>query len=156
MDARIAEGRAVADPLGGRSGPVACQRVHASRVLQPQPTEIRPRLFVVKQPIPGLLLSNCLRAGIVGLCKTLSQEFAPYGITVNNAGMVINRTAVQGSGGNGILAGPSALIHIGASSVAANSLGGFAYNGGQVLSYGDNKLKGNGIDNAPSGTLALQ
>lgn len=38
----------------------------------------------VKQPIPGLLLSNTLRAGIVGLCKTLSQEFAPYGITVNN------------------------------------------------------------------------
>jgi 3-oxoacyl-[acyl-carrier protein] reductase len=38
----------------------------------------------VKQPIPGLLLSNTVRAGIVGLCKTLSQEFAPYGITVNN------------------------------------------------------------------------
>ena len=37
-----------------------------------------------KQPIPGLLLSNTLRAGILGLCKTLSQEFAPYGITVNN------------------------------------------------------------------------
>ena len=37
-----------------------------------------------KQPIPGLLLSNTFRAGIVGLCKTLSQEFAPYGITVNN------------------------------------------------------------------------
>lgn len=38
----------------------------------------------VKQPIPNLLLSNTYRAGIVGLCKTLSQEFAPYGITVNN------------------------------------------------------------------------
>lgn len=38
----------------------------------------------VRQPIPGLLLSNTIRAGIVGLCKTLSQEFAPYGITVNN------------------------------------------------------------------------
>ena len=37
-----------------------------------------------RQPIPGLLLSNTLRAGIVGLLKTLSQEFAPYGITVNN------------------------------------------------------------------------
>src|SRR5260221_7498003 len=36
------------------------------------------------KPIPGLLLSNSLRAGIVGLCKTLSQEFASYGITVNN------------------------------------------------------------------------
>lgn len=38
----------------------------------------------VKQPIAGLLLSNTIRAGVVGLLKTLSQEFAPYGITVNN------------------------------------------------------------------------
>ncbi|HZT41743.1 MAG TPA: SDR family oxidoreductase [Chthonomonadaceae bacterium] len=38
----------------------------------------------VKQPIPGLLLSNTIRAGVVGLCKTLSQELARYGITVNN------------------------------------------------------------------------
>ena len=38
----------------------------------------------VKQPIPGLLLSNTFRAGLLGLLKTLSQEFAPYGITVNN------------------------------------------------------------------------
>ena len=37
-----------------------------------------------RQPIPNLLLSNTLRAGIIGLCKTLSQEFAPYNITVNN------------------------------------------------------------------------
>ncbi|CCW35434.1 dehydrogenase of unknown specificity, short-chain alcohol dehydrogenase like [Chthonomonas calidirosea] len=40
----------------------------------------------VRQPIPGLLLSNTLRTGVVGLCKTLAQELAPYGITVNNVG----------------------------------------------------------------------
>jgi 3-oxoacyl-[acyl-carrier protein] reductase len=38
----------------------------------------------VKQPIAGLLLSNALRPGIVGLAKTLSVELAPYQITVNN------------------------------------------------------------------------
>jgi 3-oxoacyl-[acyl-carrier protein] reductase len=38
----------------------------------------------VKQPIAGLLLSNALRPGIVGLAKTLSVELAPYHITVNN------------------------------------------------------------------------
>ncbi|MDE2127001.1 MAG: SDR family oxidoreductase [Armatimonadetes bacterium] len=38
----------------------------------------------VRQPIPGLLLSNTIRPGIAGLCKTLSQELAEYGITVNN------------------------------------------------------------------------
>ncbi|BAS28846.1 SDR family oxidoreductase [Limnochorda pilosa] len=31
----------------------------------------------VKQPIPGLLLSNAFRPAIVGLAKTLSQELAP-------------------------------------------------------------------------------
>ncbi len=38
----------------------------------------------VKQPIQGLLLSNALRPGVVGLAKTLSVELAPYQITVNN------------------------------------------------------------------------
>ncbi len=38
----------------------------------------------VKQPIDNLLLSNALRAGVVGLAKTLSNQFAGDGITVNN------------------------------------------------------------------------
>ncbi len=38
----------------------------------------------VRQPIPGLILSNAIRAGVVGLAKTLSLELAPFGITVNN------------------------------------------------------------------------
>lgn len=37
----------------------------------------------IKEPIPGLILSNTFRTGIVGLSKTLSQEFAPYNILVN-------------------------------------------------------------------------
>lgn len=38
----------------------------------------------VKQPIPGLLLSNALRAAVVGMAKTLASELAPHGILVNN------------------------------------------------------------------------
>ena len=38
----------------------------------------------VKQPIEGLILSNTIRIGVVGLAKTLSQELAPGNITVNN------------------------------------------------------------------------
>ena len=38
----------------------------------------------VKQPIDGLLLSNAIRSGVVGLAKTLSLELAPDTITVNN------------------------------------------------------------------------
>ena len=37
----------------------------------------------VKQPIPNLVLSNALRAGIWGLAKTLARELAPFGILVN-------------------------------------------------------------------------
>jgi 3-oxoacyl-[acyl-carrier protein] reductase len=37
----------------------------------------------VKQPIPNLILSNSLRAAVTGLCKTLSDELATDGITVN-------------------------------------------------------------------------
>jgi 3-oxoacyl-[acyl-carrier protein] reductase len=37
----------------------------------------------VKQPITNLILSNSLRAGVAGLSKTLADELAPDGITVN-------------------------------------------------------------------------
>lgn len=38
----------------------------------------------VKQPIDGLILSNTVRSGVIGLAKTLSNELATYNITVNN------------------------------------------------------------------------
>jgi 3-oxoacyl-[acyl-carrier protein] reductase len=37
----------------------------------------------IKQPIPNLVLSNALRAGVWGLAKTLSRELAADGILVN-------------------------------------------------------------------------
>jgi len=38
----------------------------------------------VKQPIDGLILSNTVRSGVIGMAKTLSNELATYNITVNN------------------------------------------------------------------------
>lgn len=40
--------------------------------------------FTVKQPIENLILSNSVRAGLVGMMKTLAREVAEKGITVNN------------------------------------------------------------------------
>lgn len=37
----------------------------------------------VKEPIPNLILSNSLRAGVTGLARTLSREVARDGVTVN-------------------------------------------------------------------------
>ena len=40
--------------------------------------------IAVKQPVDGLLLSNSLRAGLTGFARTLANEVAAEGITVNN------------------------------------------------------------------------
>ncbi len=37
----------------------------------------------VKQPIPGLILSNTARTGLWGFSKTIARELAPHGILVN-------------------------------------------------------------------------
>ena len=40
--------------------------------------------IAVKQPIANLMLSNSLRAAVTGFARTLANELAPDGITVNN------------------------------------------------------------------------
>lgn len=39
--------------------------------------------IAAKQPIEGLMLSNSLRAAVIGFARTLASEVAPFGITVN-------------------------------------------------------------------------
>jgi 3-oxoacyl-[acyl-carrier protein] reductase len=40
--------------------------------------------ITVKQPVENLMLSNSLRAAVTGFARTLANEVAIYGITVNN------------------------------------------------------------------------
>ena len=40
--------------------------------------------IAVKQPVENLILSNSLRAGVTGFARTLANEVAAAGITVNN------------------------------------------------------------------------
>jgi len=40
--------------------------------------------IAVKQPVDGLILSNTARTGVIGLAKTLSNEYASYNILINN------------------------------------------------------------------------
>lgn len=42
--------------------------------------------ITVRQPVPDLIYSNAVRAGVLGLIKSLSNEFGKDGITVNNVG----------------------------------------------------------------------
>lgn len=40
--------------------------------------------IAVKQPVEGLILSNSIRGAVTGFARTLANEVAPFGITVNN------------------------------------------------------------------------
>ena len=40
--------------------------------------------IAAKQPIDGLMLSNSLRAAVIGFARTLASEVAPFNVTVNN------------------------------------------------------------------------
>lgn len=40
--------------------------------------------ITVKQPVENLILSNSIRAAVTGFARTIANEAAPYGVTVNN------------------------------------------------------------------------
>ncbi|MGQ0703079.1 MAG: SDR family oxidoreductase [Gemmatimonadales bacterium] len=40
--------------------------------------------IAAKQPVENLMLSNSIRAAVIGFARTLANEVAPFGITVNN------------------------------------------------------------------------
>lgn len=42
--------------------------------------------YTVKQPVPELVLSNTIRAGVMGLVRSLAGQFGRDGVTVNNVG----------------------------------------------------------------------
>jgi 3-oxoacyl-[acyl-carrier protein] reductase len=48
--------------------------------------------IAVKQPVTDLILSNSVRAGVVGLVKSLANEFGKDGILVNNVGPGLTAT----------------------------------------------------------------
>jgi 3-oxoacyl-[acyl-carrier protein] reductase len=49
--------------------------------------------IAVKQPVDNLILSNSVRAAVTGFARTLANEVAPHGITVNNVMPGFTRTA---------------------------------------------------------------
>lgn len=75
--------------------------VHFARAVIPGMQKQRWGRFItltslsVKQPIPNLVLSNTLRAGLMGLVKTMSNEFARDNVLINNVGPGFTATARQ-------------------------------------------------------------
>jgi 3-oxoacyl-[acyl-carrier protein] reductase len=67
--------------------------------------------MTVKQPKPGLIVSNTMRPAIVGFAKTISQTLASHNVTVNNVAPGYTRTerlnelAEHIAGGSGDIGG---------------------------------------------------
>lgn len=59
--------------------------------------------ITVRQPLDNLILSNTARAGATGFLKTLANQVAPEGITVNSIQPGLHRTARLGALGVGAL-----------------------------------------------------
>jgi 3-oxoacyl-[acyl-carrier protein] reductase len=92
--------------------------------------------ITTKQPVPDLVLSNAVRAGVVGLVKSLANEFGKDGILVNNVGpgftatdrlkqLAASRSAAQGTSEKEIFAawaGDAALQRLGEPKEVADTI----------------------------------
>jgi 3-oxoacyl-[acyl-carrier protein] reductase len=64
--------------------------VNLTRAVLPQMKErgfgriVNVTSIAVKQPVDGLILSNSIRAAVTGFARTLANEVAAHGVTVNN------------------------------------------------------------------------
>lgn len=72
--------------LNLRSAIVFCQAVLPHMRQQKWGRIVTLTSYTVKQPVPELILSNTIRAGIMGLVRSLAGQFGRDGITVNNVG----------------------------------------------------------------------
>jgi 3-oxoacyl-[acyl-carrier protein] reductase len=72
--------------LNLRSAIVFCQAVLPWMQQQRWGRIVTLTSYTVKQPVPELVLSNTIRAGIMGLVRSLAGQFGRDGITVNNVG----------------------------------------------------------------------
>jgi 3-oxoacyl-[acyl-carrier protein] reductase len=100
----------------------------------------------VKQPIDGLLLSNTVRAGLTGWAKTLSNEVAADGVTVNNvapgwtlterqAEVAESRGRAQGKTADEMIAGWAAQVPSGRMASAEEIAAAVAFLASERASY---------------------
>ena len=93
-----------------------------------------------------------------GVSLTLTDTLAGnnnYGIGASAAAVMVRSSTVSNNA-IGITADQAAIVRVGQSTATANGTGWQAINGGQVVSYGNNNVSGNGTDGAATGTASLQ
>jgi hypothetical protein len=71
--------------------------------------------------------------------------------------LMVRDSAIANNNGTGISAqGSPAFIQITRSTITGNGTGFGTISGGQIVSFGDNSLAGNGTDGIPTSTISLQ
>lgn len=70
--------------LNLRSAIAFCQQIIPSMIERKWGRIIFLTSISVKQPLDNLILSNSIRLAIIGLAKSLSNEFSKYGILINS------------------------------------------------------------------------
>lgn len=79
--------------------------------------------IAAKQPVEGLMLSNSLRAAVIGFARTLATEVAPFGVTVNNLLPGYTRTERVEQLARASSAGPGAALSKWESEIPMGRLG---------------------------------
>jgi hypothetical protein len=127
----------------------------------------------------ALHVRNCLIRGFRGNASSLGIDIQATGLsrifiadttlaanrggiqvkpnTVEKVIAFLDRVQIDGNSGTGVNAdGSTAWIRINASTVANNGIGLNAVNAGNLVSFGNNAISGNGVNGAPTSTQALK
>jgi hypothetical protein len=141
-----------------------------------QPTA-NSRLFVrdtyVHHTFNGLLVGQTVRASVdgfrsehnqVGIQGTQSAKIHirnsvlsinAFGVVANDTTrtMVRSTTLGQNADSGVYVSGPGVVVRLGNNTIAGNTIGMRAPNGGQIISFGNNHVHGNVFEGAPTSTI---
>jgi hypothetical protein len=112
----------------------------------------------------GIRATGVLGTGpaIVHVRNSVATQNFVDGIRADIAGsavisVTVDRTSSTLNGGNGVAAtGANTFVLLGRSTAISNTTGLAPTGGGNIFSYKNNHLTGNGADGAPTGVLALK
>jgi hypothetical protein len=102
----------------------------------------------------GLAVTNGARAMVVHSSATSNTAMGFYADT--GATLDVDDSIAFGNGNTGIMALTGGTVRLSNTTVTNNATGLHSGFGSNILSYGSNRIAGNGTDNAPSGTLGVQ
>jgi hypothetical protein len=111
---------------------------------------------LLKQNTFGLRVENNARATVSDSTVSGNQIFGIHAITAGpNAASVILERVIVSNNTTGVQAEGSGLasVRLSEATVVSNSVGLSAVGGGQLLSFGNNSIAGNGTDGDPTGAV---